>query len=275
MPSTPNFSLNHMICPTMTMLELLNAASDLDVKAIELRNDIGDNSITALNAATKIGNEAKDRDITILSINALYPFNIWNTERQQQAEALADLAQACGAIGLVMCPLNENRFVEASEEKSQGLRESLTAMASILKSRNLKGFVEPLGFPVSSLRLKKEAIDAIDTVGEADTFSVVHDTFHHKGAGESDFFANRTGLVHCSGVEDPSISYNDMLDGHRVLVGENDRLDNIGQINALLQDGYKGYISFEPFSKDVWELENPIDAVQQSMTYLKNAITNI
>lgn len=275
MPSTPKFSLNHMICPKMTMLELLNAASELDVNAVELRNDVGSNSIETLEDAKEIGIAAKERGITILSINALYPFNRWNDERQHQAEALADLAQACDATGLVMCPLNENRFVEASEEKSQGLREALSAMANILQSRNLKGFIEPLGFPVSSLRFKQEAIDAIDAIDEASTFSLVHDTFHHKGAGETSLFADRTGIVHCSGLEESEINFNDMLDEHRVLVGEKDRLDNIGQIQKLQQDGYQGYISFEPFSREVWELENPIAAVQQSMAYLQSGLAKI
>lgn len=274
MPTTPKFSLNHMICPKMTMLELLDAATKLDVKAIELRNDIGNNSIETLHAAKQIGIAAKERGISILSINALYPFNRWNAERQEQAEALADLAQACNATGLVMCPLNENRFVEPSTQKTQGLHEALSSMAKILQARNLKGFVEPLGFPVSSLRFKQEALDAIDAIDEADTFSLVHDTFHHKGAGETSLFANRTGIVHCSGLENTDICFDKMLDEHRVLVGKTDRLDNVGQIQQLLHDGYQGYISFEPFSKEIWELENPIAAVQQSMAYLQNALIN-
>lgn len=40
---------------------------------------------------------ARERGIRILSINALYPFNIWNDERAEQAEQLASLAEAVGA----------------------------------------------------------------------------------------------------------------------------------------------------------------------------------
>jgi len=57
------FSLNHMVAPKMTAIELLETAHSL-------------------------------------SINTLYPFNIWNDERAGQAEKLAELAAACGAVGL-------------------------------------------------------------------------------------------------------------------------------------------------------------------------------
>ena len=74
----------------------------------------------------------------------------------------------------------------------------------------------------------------------------VHDTFHHKGAGEEEFFPERTGLIHISGLED-DITFNDMLDGDRVLVGPKDRLDNIEQLRTLLAAGYLGPVSLEPF----------------------------
>ncbi|MCW4628853.1 hypothetical protein [Marinomonas rhodophyticola] len=67
----------------------------------------------------------------------------------------------------------------------------------------------------------------------------MHDTFHHKGAGEEEFFPERTGLIHISGLED-DITFNDMLDGDRVLVGPKDRLDNIEQLRTLLAAGYLG-----------------------------------
>lgn len=266
------FGFNHMIAPSMTPLELLDAAVAVGAVAIELRNDVGANSISDLATATQVGEKAKQLGIEVLSINALYPFNMWNDERAAQATHLAQLAQACGATGLVMCPLNDGTHLEASSEKSAGLRHALSEMKSILQAHGLKGFVEPLGFPVSSLRHKREAIEAIDAINGADVFSLVHDTFHHRGAGEADLFATRTGLVHISGLEDEAIGFNDMLDGHRVLVGAKDRLGNIEQLKQLLAQGYNGIFSFEPFSQDIWQLKDPISAVRTSMDYIRSAL---
>ncbi|WP_020683419.1 TIM barrel protein [Marinobacterium rhizophilum] len=266
------FSLNHMVAPSMTAFELLDAAKSLGLKAVELRNDVQQNSVTELENARAIGARAQELDIEILSINALYPFNIWNEERAEAAEKLAQLASACGAKGLVMCPLNDASYCATAEEKSAGLREALAGIKPILEKYNLKGFVEPLGFPISSLRLKQQAVAAIKELNAEDRFGLVHDTFHHQGAGETEFFPQNTGLVHISGVEDPAISFDDMLDAHRVLVGPKDRLGNVGQIRALLEGGYTGYISFEPFSSEITELAEPMVALEQSIRYISQRL---
>ena len=185
---------------------------------------------------------------------------------------MATIAAASGATGLVMCPLNENKFVDDSPEKAAGLRTALKAIRSILGAHGLKGFVEPLGFPVSSLRLKQEALAAIDDIGGADVYTVVHDTFHHRGAGESRLYPSRTGLVHISGLEDPAISFMDMLDSHRVLVGSKDRLGNVEQLRQLYAGGYGGIVSFEPFAKEVHDLADPIGAVRASIGFVREAL---
>ena len=267
------FGFNHMVSPSLTPDELVDAAVKLDAVAIELRNDVGANSLKDVETARRVGAKATDAGILVVSVNALYPFNVWNDERARQTEALATLAAASGATGLVMCPLNEGKMVDDTPEKAAGLRAALKAIRPILADRGLKGFVEPLGFPVSSLRFKREALAAIDDIGGADVFSLVHDTFHHRGADEQQLFAGRTGLVHISGLEDRSISFTDMLDGHRVLVGPNDRLGNIEQLRQLYADGYDGVVSFEPFAKEVHDLADPIAAVRQSMAYVREALT--
>ena len=266
------FGFNHMIYPALTPEQLVDAAVSLGAAAIELRIDIGTNSIADVETARRVGGEAKEKGIEVRSINALYPFNVWNDERARQTEALAKLCVASGAVGLVMCPLNENKMVADSPEKQAGLRSALKGVRNILGAHGLKGFVEPLGFPVSSLRFKREAVAAIDDIGGADMFSLTHDTFHHRGAGETEIFAKRTGLVHISGLEDPSISFADMLDAHRVLVGPKDRLGNIEQLRQLYADGYDGIVSFEPFAKEVHELPDPIAATRESMNFVREAL---
>jgi 2-keto-myo-inositol isomerase len=267
------FGFNHMVWPSLTPEELVDAAVKLDAVAIELRNDVGDNSLKDVETARRVGAKAADAGIQVLGINALYPFNVWTDERARQTEALAKLAAASGATGLVMCPLNEGKMLEDTPEKAAGLRAALTAIRPILVDHGLKGFVEPLGFPISSLRFKRDAVAAIDDIGGADVFSLVHDTFHHRGAGEKQIFAGRTGLVHISGLEDAWISFTDMLDGHRVLVGPKDRLGNVEQLRQLFANGYDGVVSFEPFAKEVHDLPDPIAAVRNSMAYVREALT--
>ncbi|GGO89547.1 hypothetical protein GCM10011348_47540 [Marinobacterium nitratireducens] len=266
------FSLNHMVAPKMTAIELLETASALGLKAVELRNDVQENSVTELENARAIGSKARELGIEVLSINALYPFNIWNDERAAQAEKLAELAAACGAVGLVMCPLVDAEYKAGAEERKAGLLAALKGIQPILEKHGLKGFVEPLGFPISSLRTKREAVEAIRELGAETRFGLVHDTFHHKGAGETEFYPEFTGLVHVSGVEDPAISFDDMLDAHRVMVGPDDRLDNIGQLQALLAGGYQGYVSFEPFATSVTELERPVPVIEESMAYIRDGL---
>jgi 2-keto-myo-inositol isomerase len=266
------FGFNHMIYPALTPDELVDAAVRLGAVAIELRNDVGDNSLKDVETARRVGAKAKHAGLEVATVNALYPFNVWSDERARQTEALAKLAAAAGAKALVMCPLNEGKMLEDTPEKAAGLRAALAGIRPILVSHGLKGYVEPLGFPVSSLRKKRDAIAAIDAIDGADVFSLVHDTFHHSGAGEERVFAKRTGLVHISGLEDPAITFTDMLDGHRVLVGPKDRLGNVEQLRRLYADGYDGVVSFEPFAKEVHSLPDPIGAVRDSMAYLRQAL---
>jgi len=263
-----NFALNHMACPRLSPLELVDAAVELGMGAIELRNDVKENSISDLATARAVADKAAAAGVEVLSINALYPFNIWNEERAAQAEKLAALCSASGAIGLVCCPLVSGEYKASAEERNAGLKAALSALKAILEKYQLKGFVEALGFPISSLRMKQDAVNAIRAVGGEGMFGLVHDTFHHRGAAEKVMFPQMTGLVHVSGVVDPVISFDDMLDAHRVFVDEGDRLDSVGQVRELLANGYKGYISFEPFADELWQLADPIGAVRTSMEYM-------
>ncbi len=269
----PRFALNHMICPRLSVSELLEGAAQLGLSAVELRNDVGNNSIKTLDQAKEAGRLAREKGIEILSINALYPFNIWNDERAEQAEHLAQLVDACGGRGLVLCPLVDDDHGASEHEKRAGLKDALAALDRILGRYDLQGFVEPLGFPISSLRTKQEAVEAIRDLGLTHRFSLVHDTFHHAGAGERDVFPEHTGLVHVSGVEDESINFDSMLDEHRLLVGPHDRLDSIGQVQQLLAAGYDQYISFEPFAPAVCNLDDPFTAIQGSMDEIRRKLT--
>ena len=258
------FAINHISAPKLPLAEFFAMCRRLGVTEVEIRNDIPD--VLGSMTPQAVRAEAEAQGITILSINALYPFNVWSGDLPDRAQRLADYAAEAGARALVMCPLNDGAKVAHS-----AVVAALDAMKPILTERGLTGLVEPLGFPISSLRTKAEAIAAITEAGDDGTYKLVHDTFHHHLAGETQFYPNRTGLVHISGVVDPGVAVADMLDAHRVLVDAGDRLENRAQIRAMLDAGYTGPFSFEPFAEEVHALDDVQTALRVSMDYLRDA----
>ncbi|MDY7559500.1 TIM barrel protein [Pseudomonas sp. 10B1] len=263
------FALNRMVAPRLSLSEFIDLAVTLKADAIELRNDLKGIGIEGGTPPDSIREQCQTHGIRVLSINALYPFDVWNDERRTQALKLATFARDCGAEALVLCPFNGPSDLRTAGERTLGLRTALSELAPILREYDIFGFVEPLGFPQCSLRLKRQAVDAITATGGLDVFRVVHDTFHHHLANEKEFFADLTGLVHISGVEDRDVPLAGLRDGHRVLVGEGDILGNSMQIDRLLRDGYVGHLSFEPFADSVHELVDITQAVAASMAYLQ------
>ncbi len=113
--------------------------------------------------------------------------------------------------------------------------------------------------------------DAIDAVGGAGTYFMVHDTFHHALAGFGPIFPELTGIVHVSGVTD-MIALDDMRDPHRVLVDADDVLGNVAQIRALRAAGYAGPISYEPFAPSVHDMADPKAALAASMEFIRRGV---
>ncbi|WP_411037554.1 TIM barrel protein [Shinella sp. BYT-45] len=265
------FALNHMTAPALTLDAFFALAVSLGMTAVEIRNDLDGNAILDGTTPVEVKALAERHGVTIISINALQRFNEWSPARAAEARDLIGYAGACGARALVLVPKNDGTG-QADGERQENLRESLAALKPLLDAAGITGLVEPLGFEICSLRSKREAVEAIRDVGGERTFRLVHDTFHHHLAGEPDLFADLTGLVHISGVEDPAVSVSDMRDGHRVLVGPQDRLGNISQIKALLAAGYAGPFSFEPFSPVVHKTADPKAAIAESVAFVRESI---
>ena len=262
------FSLNHMVAPKLGYAAFFDLALSLGINAVEIRNDI-ETSLMGNKNAKMIGKLAKDKGITILNVNALQRFNQWNGAKAIEAARLAEYAALTGAKALVLVPTNDKKFKPSQQERLDGLRDSLSGLAPILIHHGLIGCVEPLGFVECSLRLKAEAIAAIDAVKQSKRFKVTHDTFHHFVAGEKQVFGSRTGLIHVSGVTDKKYTITTMRDAQRVLVDGDDMIDNKGQVKALIADGFKGYISFEPFSASVHKSKQIGRDLARSMDYLE------
>jgi 2-keto-myo-inositol isomerase len=265
------FTLNHMVAPGLGHADFFDLAVKLGASGVEIRNDLPGVAITDGTPASAIRAAAEARGLTIISINALQRFNQWTPERAAEARQLAAYARDCGARALVLVPVNDIAFAPATAERLAGLREALAALKPILAEAGILGFVEPLGFVECSLRLKAEAVAAIDDVGGAGVFRVVHDTFHHFVAGETEIFPARTGLIHASGVTDP-VGADVMRDPHRVLVDAADRIDNVGQIRRLLAGGFDGPVSFEPFSAAVHASPNIAADLAASMSFVESGL---
>jgi 2-keto-myo-inositol isomerase len=268
MPAQLRFALNHIVTPRLGFRDFARLAGSLDVHEVEIRNDLKGVALMDGTAAADIRTEAEAAGVRILSINALQRFNDWDERRALEAVELADYARDCGAEALVLCPVNARDDRRDARRRNDDLREALAALAPILAVRGLVGLVEPLGFEESSLRLKREALDAIDAMGGG-PFALLHDTFHHFLSGEREIFPDRTGLVHVSGVEDWDLPQAEIRDGHRVLVGRADLLGSCEQIRDLIAGGYRGAFSFEPFAEQVHGMANVAEALRESMALIR------
>ena len=166
------------------------------------------------------------------------------------------------------------RKLRGSEKIFKETVKALKSFGLLFQDSGMQGYLEPLGFEECSLRSIVTAMKAIQESGYT-VYKIVHDTFHHHigpdtfDTIENDYDISYTGLVHISGVE-CNIPVEEYRDNHRVLVTEQDRLQNKEQIELLLKLGYAGNISFEPFSKKVqeMEIEKIKSAINNSIEYI-------
>jgi 2-keto-myo-inositol isomerase len=264
-----SFAFNHMVAPKLQLPQFFGLARELGIRFVEIRNDLHGVAIANGSAASDTRSAAAAAGVEILSINALQRFNEWNDRRATEATTLARYARDCGAKAVVLCPVNDREDRRSEDRRLEDLRLSLKALAPILREHGVLGLVEPLGFEESSLRRKRMAADAITAVREESAFQLVHDTFHHYLAGETELFPEWTGLVHISGVEDRSIPLSLIRDSSRVLVRLADIVGNVAQIRALRSGGYRGPFSFEPFAESVHCAADIASALRESLTYLE------
>jgi 2-keto-myo-inositol isomerase len=259
-----SFALNHVVAPRRPFAELVALARTLGLDQVEIRNDLDGVALKDGTPPERIRDEAAAGPVRVLAINALQRFNDWSPGRAAEARALARYAEACGAAALVLCPALDNGYRRPASERQEQLRAALAGLAPILAEAGIIGLIEPLGFVQSSLRLKGDAVEAIEDIGEGERFRLVHDTFHHYLAGEVRMFPQWTGIVHLSGVDDASLPLDRLRDEHRGLVGPDDVLGNLAQIVALTE-GYSGAYSFEAFAASVHASRDIAGALETSM----------
>ncbi|MET3815000.1 TIM barrel protein [Pantoea sp. UYEF8] len=255
------FCINRKIAPRLSLEAFFQLVQRLGLSKVELRNDMPGGRVTDGLTAEQLRALTDKYHIDIVTINALYPFNRIDDDLLTRTEALLQEAQRIGARALVMCPLNEGISVSPQQTVA-----ALQQLAPRFAHYGIQGLVEPLGFPVSSLR---SAVQAQQLIAEAAVpFKLVLDTFHHHlyEQAEQEFplgiEVEQIGLVHLSGVEDLR-STAELTDEERVMLSDGDVLNSVVQVKRLEMLGYKGIYAFEPFSSqlDSWtpaEIERQI-----------------
>lgn len=238
--------LNQIAMPSCDVLVFCKLASAVGCKGVEFRNDVGQAHLTQ-DVALHIKQITQQHNLRIFTLSEIGRFDDWNDERQKQSQDLINFAHAMGAEAISLIPRNDGAELDKAT-RIKNLKVSLNALQPMLADKSLLGLIEPLGFKTASLRFKSEIVEAITELDYEASFKIVHDTFHHALSGENEVYAQHTGLVHISGVEQANLEFSDMQDQDRVLVGSADRLGNIDQIQKLQDAGYLGPVSFEPFS---------------------------
>jgi 2-keto-myo-inositol isomerase len=263
------FALNHMTVARLSFHDLVALAARLGCVGIEVRNDLPQPLFDGMSPAAA-GDMARAAGLRLLAVAEVKRFNDWSDDKEAEALALMQIAQAAGAEAVSLIPRNDNQGM-GNGERQAALRVALKALKPMLEDHNLLGMVEPLGFDICALRYKAEAVEGIEAAGGTGRFKLVHDTFHHTLAHGGPMFPEHTGIVHVSGVVDQAVSLSQMRDAHRVLVTKGDRLGNIEQIKALQTAGYTGPVSYEAFAPEIHALANAEAALQDSMALIRQA----
>lgn len=265
-----NFAINHMTTPNLAYVDLLDLASRLGCVGIEVRNDIERPLFDGI-SPDEAGRLASDKGLRLVGLSQVYPFNSWDKERERAVRSLIETAKQAGAETISLIPRNDGTGLDPAE-RHENLLAAMKAIQPMLQDADMVALVEPLGFERSSLRSKTELVETIEAINGKAQFKLVHDTFHHALAGGGPIYPEYTGIVHISAVDNPALGLDQMEDADRVLVGPDDRLGNIAQIQALIDAGYNGPISYECFSPLTHALEDPFTEIQRSFEFMTSKL---
>ena len=260
------WALNHMTTPNLGYEDFLDLAVKLGCVGVEVRNDIDLPLFDGMDPG-EAGALARSRGLRLVGLSQVYPFNTWSPEIAQEVRDLIAIAKAAGAETISLIPRNDGTQTGEGERQAN-LRLALKEALPLLEAADMTALVEPLGFPVSSLRQKSELVDTIDALEAKHRYKLVHDTFHHTLAGGGAYYPDYTGIVHVSAVVDPNVPVAEMQDSHRVLIDAKDRLGNVEQIRDLLALGYDGVFSYECFSPETWAIEDPHSEIRKSFDFI-------
>lgn len=265
-----DFALNQVTMAHAPMRDFLQTARNLDCIGVELRNDLDRPTFDGI-PARYAGEMVRDHGLRFLGMSQVYPCNRWSETIATESQTLIDSAVDAGAETISLIPCNDGTGTDTAT-RIDAMTYGLEKILPLLQDAKMTALFEPLGFERSSMRMKSEAIAVIQSLDAGEHVKIVHDTFHHTLADGGEFYPEQTGIVHVSGVKEPSVAISDMADAHRVLVDANDRLGNVEQIQALVDAGYTGAFSFECFASEVHALRDPEGALKQSMDFIATTV---
>lgn len=262
--------LNQITVPHLSFEAFLDLAAELGCIGVEARNDMDalDRPLFDNMDPAAAGEMIRAKGLRLVGLSQVYPFNDWNDDRRAEVAKLIETAKAAQAETISLIPRNDG-VGTANGERQANLRIALKEIYPMLVEADMIALVEPLGFGRSSLRSKDELIETLKALDVEDRYKLVHDTFHHTLAEGGAIYPAQTGIVHISGVSDPSLTIDDMDDAHRVLIDENDQLGNIEQMQAFIDAGYEGAFSYECFAPETQQLDNHAEEIGKSFDYIE------
>jgi len=263
--------LNRIIKPQIPLEEFLKFTADLGINYVEVRNDFTDKGILDGLSDAAVQKAFTDTGIQALTINALYPFEDSRVlkDNMEKLKGLIAEAKRIRCPQIVMCPLNDAGDNRSPAQRADELVMALNAYGPLFAEAKMIGLIEPLGFPICSLRTKKAALEGIARCNYPECYRLLHDTFHHYLSGETEFFPTQTAMIHVSGLlagKSKAVT----TDEDRILVTMDDVMDNRDQVATLLAGGCRAPVSYEPFSSQLRNLPLPeLKAqLQKSIDYL-------
>ena len=271
------FALNRIACPSLSLEDFFRLAAELGLSKVELRNDLPGAKITDGLSPSRAASLAHANGVHVITINALQKFNLKEARQKaaDELERLLDTAAEIHCPAIVLCPNNDTADRRDAKTKVAETVEALKVFGPSFMKRGILGYLEPLGFHESSLASIIVAAEAIRSAGLS-CYHTVYDTFHHYLGPDTEndigphYNVSNTGLIHVSAVE-ADIPTENYKDEHRVLPGPKDKTFCKEQIARHDRLGYKGDVSFEPFSTDVQRLdrERLMAALRASIQYLE------
>jgi 2-keto-myo-inositol isomerase len=270
------FCINRKIAPNLDLEPFFSLVKKCGLSKVELRNDMPSGKVADNLSNDQLNALAAKYGIEIVTINALGKFNLPGDSAilLQNAEALLSQAQAIHSQALVLCPHCSADDRRSEEQKKTDTLAALKLLAPLFKQYGVQGYVEPLGFGISSLRSSLLTQSLIRDSGAP--YKIVLDTFHHylSDVAQPEFDEQiqieGIGLVHLSGVEDAR-SKSALSDEERIMLSHQDRLESKKQVQNLERLGYTGIYAFEPFSSqlDSWTEADIEREIRQSIALLQ------
>lgn len=267
---TLTFALNRTCAPQFTLAEFIALAQTVGVQAVELRNDIEGREFADGMPARELGSRLDDAGLTLASINALQRFNDWTPTRAEEAKRLIAYSAELGAPGVVLCPAHlpgDDQHTDAHRRLCDGL----AALKPIFAAAGVIGYVEPLGMRHSSMNRQAQAIAALEAIDGGQDFRLCYDTFQHFRAGDDALFADQIGLVHISGIARADLGPGDLTEPDRGFVFLGDRVGNIARLRTMVDAGYRGFVSMEPFSPQTQNDPKLAERLRASLDYVMGA----